>query len=87
MINRIYVTNQHDGTVSVISLTEEKVIKSIKVGDYPEGIALHPSGDSVYVANWFDGTVNIIDTNSLEITGEIKTQDGCRAFGNFFSTH
>ena len=63
------------------------MIKTIKVGDYPEGIELHPSGKSVYVANWFDGTMNIIDTESLEITGEIQVQDGCRAFGNFFSTH
>ena len=85
--NRIFVTNQHDGTVSVISLADNKVIKTITVGDYPEGIALHPSGGSVYVTNWFDGTVNIIDTDTLEITGEIKTQDGSRAFGNFFSTH
>ena len=61
------------------------MIKTIKVGDYPEGIALHSSGGSVYVTNWFDGTVNIIDTDTLEITGEIKTQDGSRAFGNVFS--
>ena len=63
------------------------MIKTITVGDYPEGIALHPSGEFIYVANWFDGTVNIIDTNTLEITGEIQTQDGSRAFGDFFSTH
>jgi YVTN family beta-propeller protein len=39
---RAFVTNQHGGTVSVISLAERKVVATWTAGDYPEGIAYLP---------------------------------------------
>ena len=60
-----------------------KEIKKIYVGEMPEGINMHPDGNSVYVANWFDGTVTVIDTNTLEVTKTIDAGEGARAYGRF----
>ena len=80
---RAFVTNQYTSTVSVIDLAGMKVIKSIPVGDHPEGIAADPAGKYVYVACWFDNVLTRIDTDKLEVEGEAAVGDGPRAFGLF----
>jgi YVTN family beta-propeller protein len=62
--NRVYVTNQGDGTLSVIdtnptSVTYNKVISTVKVGTSPSAVAVGPDG-RVYVANTGSGTVSVI---------------------------
>jgi YVTN family beta-propeller protein len=81
--SRLFVTNQDDGTVSVIDTKALKAIASIEVGDKPEGISTHPDDRHVYVANWFDGDVSIIDADSMKTVGTVKTGEGSRAFGQF----
>ena len=60
---KAYVTNMVTGTVSVISTTAKKVIKTIAVGIEPFGCALAPDGKKLFVANQSSGTVSVIDTN------------------------
>lgn len=62
--NRVYVTNQGDGTLSVIdtnptSVTYNKVISTVKVGTSPSAVAVGTDG-RVYVANTGSGTVSVI---------------------------
>lgn len=47
---RIYVTNEREGSVSVIDPSTEKVIQTIPVGKRPRGIHLSPDGKFAYVA-------------------------------------
>jgi YVTN family beta-propeller protein len=79
----LFVTNQYDSTVSVISGREYKVVKVIPVGQYPEGIATDALGEKVWVANWFDNSVSVIDADRLQVTKTISTGNGSRAFGQF----
>jgi len=81
----LFVTNQDDGTVSVIDTESLKSVAVIPVGDKPEGISTHPDGQHVYVANWFDNNVSVIDTKSLKVINTIATGEGSRAFGEFIS--
>ena len=62
-----------------------KTVKTINVGEYPEGIDLHPNNTHLYVANWFDNIVSVIDISSLQIIAEISVGEGCRAYGEFIS--
>jgi len=57
-----YVTNGISGTVSVVSLEQYRVLKTIQVGVEPRGCALTPNGTWLYVANHTSGTISIINT-------------------------
>jgi YVTN family beta-propeller protein len=66
----VYVTNQEDGTVSVINGAVCNVVvrrgcgspwPTIAVGAFPKGIAVDEQTDTVYVANSGGGTVSVID--------------------------
>lgn len=52
------------GTVSVIDLASDAVIKEIEVGLHPSGMALSPDGTQLYVANANSDTVSVIDTGN-----------------------
>jgi YVTN family beta-propeller protein len=69
--------------VSVIDTRTLKVVKTLAVGDYPEGIAADPARSYVYVACWFDNVLMRIDTAKLAVAGEVEVGDGPRAFGLF----
>jgi YVTN family beta-propeller protein len=79
------VTNQDDGSVSVIDTATLKEIGLIPVGDKPEGISTHSDDRHVYVASWFDGTVSVLDAKTLRVVETIKTGEGSRAFGQFIA--
>lgn len=66
---RLYVANRPkygkaNGTVSVIDLTERRVIAVIPVGVAPLGIALNPTGERLFVANEGSFNLSVIDTTT-----------------------
>jgi YVTN family beta-propeller protein len=70
---RVYVTDNTDGTVSVIdtdsaSGTYNQVIDTITVGSGAIGVVVSPDGTSLYVANQYDGTVSVIDIDLSSAT-------------------
>lgn len=66
----LYVTNTMSNSVSVISLTTNQVIKTVKVGREPRGIAVGPDAANVYVTNFLDNSLSVIDvaTNTVKAT-------------------
>ncbi|ATN35766.1 hypothetical protein ACO34A_18340 [Rhizobium sp. ACO-34A] len=81
-----FVTNQYDDSVSIFDAATYAPVTVISVGEYPEGIDTTADGRFVVVANWASNTVSLIDTEKLEVTGEIATGDGPRAFGKFLAS-
>lgn len=47
---RVYVSNENDGTVSVIDARSHEVIATIPVGKRPRGLQVSPDGATLYVA-------------------------------------
>lgn len=45
-----YVSNERDGTISIINTATESVIKTLSVGKRPRGMALSPDASRLYVA-------------------------------------
>src|SRR5215213_12043622 len=45
-----YVTNERDGTITVIDTATDEVFTTISVGARPRGVRLSPDGRRVYVA-------------------------------------
>jgi PQQ-dependent catabolism-associated beta-propeller protein len=75
---RAYVSNERDGTVTVIDLKTDRVVATINVGARPRGIRASPDGKLVYVALSFSsqqtpGTINKIAAIN-HYSGEVVAQ-------------
>ncbi|HPZ94064.1 MAG TPA: beta-propeller fold lactonase family protein, partial [Mycobacterium sp.] len=87
---RVYVANNGQNSVSVISTATNLVTGTIGVGAAPSGLAVTPSGARVYVANNTANTVSVIDTVSDTViatvavgarpTGVAVAPDGTRVY-------
>jgi YVTN family beta-propeller protein len=65
-LDALWVANPQDDSVSQIDPATNSVVRTITVGDGPEGIAVGP--DRVWVANGLDGTVDAIDPKTGGVT-------------------
>jgi PQQ-dependent catabolism-associated beta-propeller protein len=68
-----YVSNEKGNTVSVIDTDKMEVVKTIKVGQRPRGIAMTKNGQFVVVALGDDDTVQMIDTKTHELAGTLPS--------------
>ncbi len=71
-----YVTNEKDGTVSVIDIWKYKKIKDIKTGSRPTSLAYSKTAHAVYVTDSSDGTIYVIDQSKNEVTATIEAAAG-----------
>ena len=69
--NEAFVTNSGSGTVSVISLSTDKVVATIPAGAEPRACALTPDNNIFYVANYSSATVRAINPATRSITAAI----------------
>ena len=72
---RVYVTNERDGSVSVLEVPSGQLIDTLFVGGprgdsyaHPQGITADPTRNRVYVAVTGRDLVAVIDTNQLRVT-------------------
>ena len=71
------VSNETDGTVSVVDLQSATKVKDIQVGahlSHPEAIALDPSGRRAYVAVANADQVAVIDTTRMAVERTISVE-------------
>jgi YVTN family beta-propeller protein len=68
-----YVTNIDSGSISVIDINLNKVIKIIPCGVGRKGIDITPDGSEIWVTNTKDSSITIINTSTYEIVTTLKT--------------
>jgi DNA-binding beta-propeller fold protein YncE len=71
------VSNEADGTVSVIDLAGASEEKEITVGphlSHPEGMATDPKADRVYVAVTHQDLVQVINTKTMEVERALSVE-------------
>ena len=89
--NLLYTTLPNTDQVVAIDMSINLRVKTLAVGDDPEGITASPTGSIMLVANQLSDTLSVINSNIAEVspstiaTGEVPTQiaftrDGTRAF-------
>jgi YVTN family beta-propeller protein len=66
-----YVTNINSGSVSIIDLELNKVIKIIPCGLGTEGIDITPDGSEIWVTNNKENTISVINTATYQITNTL----------------
>jgi YVTN family beta-propeller protein len=68
-----YVTNIDSGSISVIDINLNKVLKIIPCGIGRKGIDITPDGSEIWVTNTKESSITIINTSTYEIVTTLKT--------------
>lgn len=58
-----------------LRLSNSFVVKRIKTGSAPKGMAFSPDGSSLYYAEYLNDRIGVVDMDALEIIGKIKLGD------------
>ncbi|HXF15975.1 MAG TPA: beta-propeller fold lactonase family protein, partial [Burkholderiales bacterium] len=61
-----YVPNEESGTISVIDVSTDEVVKEIRAGDKPRGMAASKDGKKLYVSDQPHNSLVVIDLQKLE---------------------
>lgn len=83
--SRVFVTNQHDDSVSVLDGVTYEMLATLKVGDYREGVLIAPDQRHALVACWMDDVFVSIDIATLNVDARLNVGTGPRAFGQFIA--
>lgn len=73
---QVWATAQQKGVLQRISADGSVDKNSVKVGRYPEGVAI--SGGRAYVASWFDDSVVVVDLDQAQVMKKIAVDAGPR---------
>src|SRR5438105_267313 len=68
-----YVSNEKSNTVSVIDTNTWEVVRTIKVGQRPRGIAFTKDQRYVLVAVGDDDTIQMIDANTNQVADTLPS--------------
>ncbi|HEV2827555.1 MAG TPA: cytochrome D1 domain-containing protein [Pyrinomonadaceae bacterium] len=74
-----FVTNQRAGTLSVIDVPKLALVKEIKIGSSPSGLAFSSLSKTVYGINESDGTIVAVGGPHHEVLTRIKAMPGLSA--------
>ncbi len=69
----VYVSNLNSGSVSIIDVKIDSVVKIISFSKRAEGIDITPDGSEIWVTNIEDNTISVINTESYETKAKIDT--------------
>ena len=70
--DKVYVTNQAAGTMTVYKKSDNTVLATVNVGASPSAIVVNTAGTRAYVANSTAGTVTVINTTDYSVAATIK---------------
>ncbi len=83
--NKVYVSNEQDGTVTVIDGATNQVRATIAVADYPLLICHNSVLNKIYVSSWDSNRINVIDGEADTLIRKIAVS-GCPMFMTFNAT-
>ena len=70
--DKVYVTNQAAGTMTVYKRSDNSVLATVPVGASPSAVVVNSAGTRAYVANSAAGTVTVINTANYSVVTSIK---------------
>lgn len=69
--NLAYVANSYSNTLSVIDLSEERLLASLPTGTAPVNPTFNRDWTKLYLSNVKDGTLSVVDTKTAKIVATI----------------
>jgi YVTN family beta-propeller protein len=71
---KAYVANMRSGSVSVIDVAQNKLLRNLPFKPVVEGIAVSPDGKELWAANQTDNIIYVINTATFETKNEFPAQ-------------
>lgn len=72
----LYVVAEDANSLLSVSLTDKKVVSSVRVGDKPHSVVLSPDGSKAYVTNQWSDNISVVDLSVNMVSETIKTGSG-----------
>src|SRR6185436_18860003 len=69
----VYVTNEKDGTVSIIDSAKLEVVRTVKVGQRPRGITLTKDHRWLLICSSDDNAVLVYDARTMELVKSLPS--------------
>ncbi len=69
----VYIANINSGSVSVIDVEQDKVVKVIPCSKRAEGIDITPDGSEIWVTNIKENFISVINTKTYKTTAHIES--------------
>lgn len=69
---RIYVVCEGNDSLLAVDARTKQVVRRVKVGQKPKGIALSPDSKTLYISNEWSDTVSEIDADSFRVRRTLK---------------
>src|SRR5262245_60832763 len=69
----VYVTNEKDGTVSIIDSAKLEVVRTVKVGQRPRGVTLTKDHRWLLICASDDNTVQVYDARTMELVKSLPS--------------
>ena len=73
LLRKLYVANTSGDSLSVIDLDLREVVREIKVGMHPHGLALSPDQRRMYITVESEKAVKFLDTSKEEVVAVVAT--------------
>jgi YVTN family beta-propeller protein len=73
-----FITNEEDGTLSVVDIQKLAKIKDLKIGAPATSLAFSTLANALYLVNEANGSIAVVDTRSQQIVTRIQTKPGIR---------
>jgi DNA-binding beta-propeller fold protein YncE len=74
----VYVTNEAEGTVSIISIQKLAKVKDIAIGKTPVAMVYSPQARSIYIASR-EGGISVISAGKREVSATLTSKPGVTA--------
>jgi YVTN family beta-propeller protein len=70
---KLYIVCEDDDSVLALDVRTQRVVRKVKVGHKPNGVAISPDGKTLYVSNEWSDTVSVIDAASFQVHRTLAT--------------
>ena len=74
-----FVSNQQDGTLSVVDVQKLAKIKDVKIGKSVTSIAYSPLSKAVYSVDAATGSIVVVDAQNFEVRAQLNLRPGLQA--------
>jgi YVTN family beta-propeller protein len=71
MVRDLIVANAGSDDLSIIQSSDNRVIESVNVGDYPNSLAYDPANGDIYVANLGSNTVMVLNGSNFQLAATV----------------